>query len=98
MVTDPGIVKVKTESNDDDGSATTVCKKCEAQRPHSQVNHCSYCNHCVDLFDHHCIWVSNCIGLNNFPSFLGYLHGLFWLTGLHLAVLAFTFETVNKGQ
>lgn len=44
--------------------ATTFCLKCQIVRP-PRCHHCSQCQRCVLQFDHHCIWVNNCIGYNN---------------------------------
>lgn len=45
-----------------------LCHKCRCLRmPRSR--HCNYCNHCVQDFDHHCIYIGSCIGRNNRVDF-----------------------------
>lgn len=34
-----------------------------------QTNHCFDCNVCIEGYDHHCPWVSKCIGRRNLNSF-----------------------------
>ena len=46
----------------------TFCAKCNITRP-PRCRHCSKCNRCILQFDHHCVWLNNCIGYNNYRSF-----------------------------
>ncbi|KAG0634113.1 DHHC palmitoyltransferase-domain-containing protein [Tuber brumale] len=48
------------------------CKKCECRKP-DRTHHCSSCRKCVLKMDHHCPWLSNCLGLYNYKAFLLFL-------------------------
>lgn len=52
-----------------------LCRVCQKQKP-DRCHHCSACNQCVLRMDHHCPWVSNCIGFCNYKYFVCLLfHG-----------------------
>ena len=38
--------------------------------------HCFLCNKCIEIFDHHCHWINNCVGHLNRPYFIGFIISL----------------------
>ena len=48
------------------------CPYCLVKKTYRSL-HCLICQKCVDDFDHHCFWVGNCIGKNNYTLFFIFL-------------------------
>lgn len=46
-----------------------VCRTCHFHKP-ARSKHCSICKGCIEKQDHHCIWINNCVGRNNYIWFL----------------------------
>jgi palmitoyltransferase len=54
------------------GNWSQLCATCKIVRP-LRAKHCSTCDRCVEQFDHHCPWISNCIGKKNKWDFFLFL-------------------------
>ncbi|EFA82297.1 putative ankyrin repeat protein [Heterostelium album PN500] len=46
-----------------------ICPTCLINRP-IRSKHCPSCNQCNARFDHHCIWINNCVAANNQSLFI----------------------------
>ncbi|CAD8115795.1 unnamed protein product [Paramecium sonneborni] len=56
-------------------SVDQICPDCQDVKP-SRSRHCEICQKCVFKYDHHCPWLSTCVGQNNQYFFIAFLFTL----------------------
>lgn len=60
------------------------------------TKHCKVCNRCTKDFDHHWVWLNNCIGYNNYTSFILLLVSYWAYNWLYLSVGGFSIYTMIR--
>ena len=58
-------------------SRLKFCASCMIIRPKRSI-HCRSCDICVEMFDHHCPFISNCVGKRNYVYFWFFINTL-WI-------------------
>ena len=74
-------------------SSVQICHKCSAVRINEFVHHCSRCDACIDMMDHHCTFLGQCVGKNNmkyFTQFCMYLVLMILYAMLKMLSLCYT--------
>jgi len=51
---------------------TKNCTTCDCERP-LLSGHCWQCDNCVEVFDHHCNFIANCVGQRNHRLFVSFV-------------------------
>lgn len=46
------------------------CHLCNIKTSSTRTKHCSVCNKCIERFDHHCKYLNQCVGKQNYVPFL----------------------------
>ncbi|XP_075488501.1 LOW QUALITY PROTEIN: putative protein S-acyltransferase 12 [Primulina tabacum] len=72
------------------------CDRCQNGKP-PRCHHCSICQRCVLKMDHHCLWVVNCVGAQNYKFFLLFVLYTFLETLLNTLVLLPNFINFFRG-
>ena len=60
------------------------------------TKHCSVCNRCCYNFDHHCVWVGNCIGGENYVDFIRMLTSVWFVLTAQILALVLQFVTIKS--
>ncbi|KAL4461582.1 hypothetical protein ABPG74_016206 [Tetrahymena malaccensis] len=49
-----------------------ICVECCIVKP-KRSRHCETCKKCIRVYDHHCPWINNCVGANNYKYFIMFI-------------------------
>lgn len=70
-----------------------MCRRCLCLKSRSQ-RHCATCGVCVDEYDHHCPWMSKCVGRRNYWYFKGFLM-MFCVNVVYVILVMSNMKTVK---
>ena len=76
-----------------------VCSTCNILRPPG-ASHCRQCDNCIMGLDHHCVFISNCIGKRNHKYFVFFLFfgSLFSILCAFFDIIVILYVFIIKGD
>jgi len=69
VVEHEGVIAGRQISLGSDSQTERFCTTCGIFRP-AGTHHCRECRGCIAEMDHHCVWIGNCVGKENYPEFI----------------------------
>jgi palmitoyltransferase len=104
-ITNPGIIKSNNITNLKKkypydflfNTEEKFCKKCNFEKI-NRSKHCIICDKCIEKFDHHCVWINNCVGAKNLKYFYYFIF-MHWVLVTYASVLScaiFYYEIKDK--
>ena len=77
MNTDAGVIKDRKKESllelvEQNQNIKKLCPYCMVDQL-DYSKHCFLCKKCIEVYDHHCHWINNCIGLANKKKFIAFL-------------------------
>jgi len=85
---DPGLDDAAIASSTASAKCKNWCSPCSIKK-HSRSKHCWQCHKCISVFDHHCMWLNNCIGEANYKAFLVTISAVGAMTAIIVGTVAY---------
>lgn len=94
-----GIIDLLQVGHDRNIDLENFCFYCKIIKS-TRTFHCMICNRCVEKFDHHCIYINNCLGYRNHKYFILFLWFIFiyMLTSVTTSVASFITHNGDRGE
>ena len=101
IFSNPGVITKKNNDTwiDIINSGKNISKMC----PYCMVEqgkfskHCFICHKCIEVFDHHCHWINNCVGHLNKPIFMAFIISLLITLGVNSFISFYVLLVQSNG-
>jgi hypothetical protein len=89
------LLKIGNDKNIDLENFCFYCKVIKSTR----TFHCMICGKCVEKFDHHCVYINNCLGYRNHKYFIMFLWliAIYFVTSTATSIASFITHGEDRG-